>query len=80
MTAALSSEPVIVAISNRARGIVRAAGASADKTFLETPQTDDLAVAEAVAAGYLVSLRGRANVWRITARGEAYLAMLRGAH
>lgn len=80
MVAVLSPGRVVVPISNRAQAIVRAASASADKTFFEDGTDDDIAVAEAVEAGYLVNLRGHAHVWRITARGEAYLAKLRGAH
>lgn len=75
-----SPDMVILPVSKRAQAIVRAAGLSADKTFFEACETDDLAIAEAVSAGYIVNLRGHSDVWRITARGEAYLEKLRGAH
>jgi hypothetical protein len=80
MRSARPSEVISMPISQRARSVVRAAGASADRTFFRTSVNDDSAIAEAVKAGYLVNLRGHEDVWRITARGEAYLAQLRGAH
>lgn len=80
MVSYLSPDMVILPVSKRAQAIVRAASLSADKTFFEACETDDIAVAEAVEAGYIVNLRGHQHVWRITARGEAYLEKLRGAH
>ncbi|SOC42461.1 hypothetical protein SAMN05892877_1103 [Rhizobium subbaraonis] len=78
--ASASRSTILQPISLRARNIVRRAGASADKTFFSVSVEDEEPIAEAVAAGYLVLLRGHADVWRITARGEDYLTQLRGAH
>ncbi|SOC46284.1 hypothetical protein SAMN05892877_12190 [Rhizobium subbaraonis] len=80
MLAASTSSVILQPISARARAIVRRAGASADKTFFNVSVDDEAAIAEAVEAGYLVLLRGHDTIWRITARGEAYLTQLRGAH
>ncbi len=80
MVSAQVPDMVIQPISARAKSIVRSAGASADKTFFEVSVDDQSGIAEAVQAGYLTPLRGHDDVWRITARGEAYLAKLRGAH
>lgn len=78
--AATLNQMVILPISARARRIVRAAGASPDKTFFMVAVEEETAIAEAVQAGYLAPLRGHHDIWRITARGEAYLGKLQGAH
>jgi hypothetical protein len=78
--ASFSQATILQPISLRARNIVRRAGASADKTFFSVSVEDEAPLGEAIAAGYLVLLRGYADVWRITARGEDYLTQLRGAH
>lgn len=80
MSCAMTPDMVILPVSPRAQAVVRAAGASPDKTFFEVSVDAGTAIAEAAKAGYLAPLRGHDDVWRITARGEAYLAKLRGAH
>ncbi len=78
---AASSEMIIMQpISLRARAIVRQACASADKTFFSVRAADESPIEEAVTAGYITLMRGHGALWRITARGEAYLVQLRGAH
>lgn len=77
---ASSQTTILLPISPRARTIVRRAGASMDKTYFGVSVEDEAPITEAVAAGYLATMRGHANLWRITGRGEAYLTQLRGAH
>lgn len=80
MLASSSETTILLPISPRARTIVRRAGASMDKTYFSVSVEDEAPITEAVLAGYLAIMRGHNNLWRITGRGEAYLAQLRGAH
>lgn len=81
MRTAFKTPPVIIGpLSPAARSLVRRASFSPDKTVFLRMVADQTAAEEAEAAGYLAVLSGHDDIWRITAKGEAYLAALMRAH
>ena len=81
MRASLKVSPVIGdPLSSAARALVRPAQASPDKTVYLRVRSDQARAEEAEAAGYLAPLSGHDDIWRITARGEAYMSALMRAH
>ncbi|WP_242220028.1 hypothetical protein [Shinella zoogloeoides] len=81
MREALKKSPVIGgSLSPAARAMVRRAWTSPDKTTFLQRASDERAAEEAVSARYLAPLSGHDDIWRITARGEAYMAALMRAH
>lgn len=81
MRTAFQTKPVIMGpLSPAARALVRRAQISADKTVFLRVRADQAAAEEAEDAGYLAPLSGHDDIWRITAKGEAYMAALMRAH
>lgn len=81
MRTAFQTKPIIMGpLSPAGRALVRRAHASPDKTVFLRMCSDESAAQEAEAAGYLAPLSGHDDIWRITATGEAYIAVLMRAH